>query len=439
MVHNITQTEWEEEMAVKILGFTRNQLYLELRFMDIALSGLIWKSDNTIDTMAVDGDYLYYSREQLFRVFKSNSRFLSRLYLHGILHCIYGHLWLCGGRSRVLWDIACDIVTEYTIDSMDKPGLKRPLSFIRQQLYKEIKDTGKAVSAPVVYNKLMEMDISSIEKLQREFYTDSHKYWPKEEKMSAASNNAQNKWDKISRQSQMELESHGDNDKDGTQIFDERARILKGRRNYSSFLRKFAVLNEELKCDPDEFDLNYYTYGLGLYGNLPLIEPLESRETVKIKEFVVAVDTSYSTNGEMVKNFLKETYNILSESDSFFSSCHMRIIQCDDDIRMDLEIKRKEQLGHVLDNFHIIGGGGTDFRPVFGYINDMVKNKILKNLCGLVYFTDGKGIYPKAKPAYKTAFIFIDDYDEASVPPWAMRMKIEPGHLHSLAAGNGEL
>ena len=62
MVHNITQTEWEEEMAVKILGFTRNQLYLELRFMDIALSGLIWKSDNTIDTMAVDGDYLYYSR-----------------------------------------------------------------------------------------------------------------------------------------------------------------------------------------------------------------------------------------------------------------------------------------------------------------------------------------------------------------------------------------
>ena len=56
MVHNITQTEWEEEMAVKILGFTRNQLYLELRFMDIALSGLIWKSDNTIDTIAVDGD-----------------------------------------------------------------------------------------------------------------------------------------------------------------------------------------------------------------------------------------------------------------------------------------------------------------------------------------------------------------------------------------------
>ena len=221
------------------------------------------------------------------------------------------------------------------------------------------------MSAPVVYNKLMEMDISSIEKLQKEFYTDSHKYWPKEEKMSAASSSAQNKWDKISRQSQMELESHGDKDKDGTQIFDERARILKGRRNYSSFLRKFAMLNEELKCDPDEFDLNYYTYGLGLYGNLPLIEPLESRETVKIKEFVVAVDTSYSTNGEMVKNFLKETYNILSESDSFFSSCHMRIIQCDDDIRMDLEIKRKEQLEHVLDNFHIIGGGGTDFRPVF--------------------------------------------------------------------------
>lgn len=424
MAHNITQSEWEDEMSIKILGFVRNELYLELRFMDMALSGLSWKSDNTIDTMAVDGEFLYYSTEQLFRVFKTNSRFLNRLYLHGILHCIYGHLWLCGGRSRLLWDVACDIIVEYTIDKMQKPAFKRPLTYIRQQVYDKIKAAKKAISAPVIYNELLNMDSSDIEKLQNEFYTDSHKYWPLEEEMSVAAKSSQSKWDKISRQSQMELENHGDETEEGTQIFNEQTKILKGRHNYSKFLRKFAVLNEELKCDPDEFDLNFYTYGLKLYGNLPLIEPLETRETVKVQEFVVAIDTSYSTNGEMVKNFLRETYSILAEKNSFFHNCHMRLIQCDDDIRMDLEIKKKEELEHILNNFHIIGGGGTDFRPVFRYVNSLLENKVLKNLCGLVYFTDGKGIYPKMKPLYKTAFIFVDDFDEAAVPPWAMRMRI---------------
>lgn len=424
MAHNITQSEWEEDMSVKILGFVRNELYFELRFMDMALSELLWKSDDTIDTMAVDGEFLYYSTTQLFRVFKANSRFLNRLYLHGVLHCVYGHLWLCGGRSRALWDIACDIIVEYTIDSMKKPGLKRPLSYIRQQVYDKINASEKAVSAPVIYNWLLNIDSNDIEKLQIEFYTDSHKYWPLEENMSAAAASTQNKWDKISRQSQMELENRGDESKEGEQVFNEQTRILKGRHNYSKFLRKFAVFNEELKCDPDEFDLNFYTYGLKLYGNMPLIEPLETRETIKVQEFIVAIDTSYSTNGEMVKNFLRETYSILAEKNSFFNNCHMRIIQCDDDIRMDLEIKRKEELEHVLGNFHIIGGGGTDFRPVFRYVNELLENKVLKNLCGLVYFTDGKGIYPKMRPSYKTAFIFIDDFDEAAVPPWAMRMRI---------------
>ena len=46
---------------------------------------------------------------------------------------------------------------------------------------------------------------------------------------------------------------------------------------------------------------------------MPLIEPVESREVKKIQEFVIVVDTSYSTSGELIHNFLKETYTILTE------------------------------------------------------------------------------------------------------------------------------
>ena len=38
------------------------------------------------------------------------------------------------------------------------------------------------------------------------------------------------------------------------------------RYDYRQFLRKFAVLREEMQTDPDSFDQAFYTYGLSLYG-----------------------------------------------------------------------------------------------------------------------------------------------------------------------------
>ena len=78
--------------------------------------------------------------------------------------------------------------------------------------------------------------------------------------------------------------------------------------DYREFLRKFAVFREELTVDPDSFDYNFYTYGLSLYGNMPLIEPLETREVKKVSEFVIVIDTSMSCQGDLVKRFLEETY-----------------------------------------------------------------------------------------------------------------------------------
>lgn len=73
-----------------------------------------------------------------------------------------------------------------------------------------------------------------------------------------------------------------------------------------------------MKLNPDEFDYNYYTYGLTLYENMPLIEPLEYKEVKRIREFVIAIDTSGSTSGSLVQTFVQKTYNILKSTESFF-------------------------------------------------------------------------------------------------------------------------
>ena len=47
----------------------------------------------------------------------------------------------------------------------------------------------------------------------------------------------------------------------------------------------------------------------------------------------------------------------------------------------------------------------------------------LKNLGGLVYFTDGWGIYPEKRPDYPVAFAFHDDdHRPEEVPPWAVQL-----------------
>ena len=47
-------------------------------------------------------------------------------------------------------------------------------------------------------------------------------------------------------------------------------------------------------------------------------------------------------------------------------------------------------------------------------------------LRGLIYFTDGQGIYPAKKPGFETAFVFMkEDYEDMNVPPWAMKLILE--------------
>ena len=184
----------------------------------------------------------------------------------------------------------------------------------------------------------------------------------------------------------------------------EKITAQRKRRSYADFLKKFAAFREQMRCDLDTFDLSYYTYGLRTYGNLPLIEPLETREERRIQEFVIAVDTSYSTSGELVRSFLHETLHILLEESAFFTTAMVHLIQCDEQIQEDIVVTARTQAERVLERFEIKGGGSTDFRPVFAYVEELKTKGELKNLGGLLYFTDGNGIYPQKKPDYPCAF-----------------------------------
>ncbi len=114
-----------------------------------------------------------------------------------------------------------------------------------------------------------------------------------------------------------------------------------------------------------------YSYGLRTYGNLPLIEPLESREVKKIRDFVIVLDTSESTAGELVKSFLKETFALLTSQDSFFRKCRILVMQADNAVREETWLTDLDALDRYTARFTLHGGGGTDFRPAFARIAEL--------------------------------------------------------------------
>ena len=213
-------------------------------------------------------------------------------------------------------------------------------------------------------------------------------------------------------------------------------RIRNRRRyDYRSFLRKFMTSRTVVRESRTEFDPIYYTYGLSVYGNMPLIDSLEQSDSGRLEEFVIAIDTSGSTMRGPVVRFLEEAFDVLRQT-HIDRGANLHVIQCDDMIRSDDVVTCEGDLRRLVNGFELRGGGGTDFRPVFDYVDRMVDEGEFRNLKGLMYFTDGFGTYPTRRPRYDTAFVFCDDrYRDHEVPAWAMRIVVR---TEDLMAGHNQ-
>ena len=204
--------------------------------------------------------------------------------------------------------------------------------------------------------------------------------------------------------------------------------------DYRDFLRQFAVQSEEMRLSDDEFDYVFYTYGLSLYGDMPLIEPLEYRDEKRIRDFVIVIDTSSSVTQDVVQQFVNTTFDVLTSESSFFQKVNVHIIQADQRVQSDTKITSLAELDRWRRNIKLFGFGGTDFRPAFTYVNELLADGEFDDLSGLIYFTDGWGIYPDRMPPYKTTFVFYDeDHRPELVPAWALQITLHPGEFESMS------
>ncbi|MGN1193666.1 MAG: VWA-like domain-containing protein [Dorea sp.] len=434
----MTTEEKLENVSRKILISSRNELYMKMRFLDVALSSLPFILDRGTEGLGTDGIYLYYNPQYLGGLYRENRVSVNRLYLHLILHGIFRHMIRRKGREERLYSLACDIVTESIIDSMQHRCVLKSRSLLRRETYRNLKKEMKVLTAEKVYGVLNSRPLSEQEllRLEQEFRTDDHSYWPSDDEQRKQ-NEIENQWQSISEQMETDMDTFSREGSSASGDLVDQVKVENRERfDYRQFLRKFAVLKEEMEVDPDSFDYVFYSYGLSLYGNMPLIEPQEWKEVQKVEEFVIVIDTSMSCSGELVRKFLEETYGVLSENDSFFRKVNIHIIQCDDQIQTDQKITCKEELVEYMEHLELRGEGGTDFRPAFLYVEQLIRQHTFERLKGLIYFTDGRGIYPSKMPSYETAFVFMEeDYEDVDVPPWAIKILLEAEELEQDVKG----
>lgn len=416
------------ELASRIWSLSRDRLLINLRFLDVALSSLGFLSRQQsgqicCDVNAPQGAVIYYDPTVVVHLYKKNPANVTRMYLHILLHCIFNHSYKYDRVEQDLWDVSVDMAVENAALNLNLPGLETTGDQERRETLAQWKARVGTLTADRIYRSLKSdrLGVSELLELGSLFRRDVHEGWGPAEMLEVTA--AQ--WKKISERIKAELKSFSEDKSDDKSILQNLEEATKEHYDYGSFLRKFSISGEDIQINDDEFDYVYYTYGLSLYGNLPLVEPLEYKDVNKIKEFVVAIDTSGSCRGAVVQAFLNKTYNILKSSENFFRKVNIHIIQCDSEVRRDTKITNDEEFEIFMREGQLEGFGSTDFRPVFAYVDKAIESGAFENLKGLIYFTDGYGVFPEHKPShnYDTAFVFLeDDYEKPPIPPWAMKL-----------------
>lgn len=137
---------------------------------------------------------------------------------------------------------------------------------------------------------------------------------------------------------------------------------------------------------------------------------LQSYRDQKLKA-VIALDSSGSTT-PYLSDFLAELNSIMTS----FGNYELTVIQCDAEIHSVEKFTPDNPLEPA--KMQLEGGGGTNFRPVFEYIDTE-----LPDIEILLFLTDGYGTMPERQPPYPVLWCLCEGGEKPA--QWGYELKIK--------------
>jgi predicted metal-dependent peptidase len=429
-----------QDLDREMIEIGRGTLYRRMHLLALPLGMLSFEVRDLPEGLATDGEHLYIDRVWLQNCFdQAGGVGLAAAFFHSLAHCLLGHLFTRGDRDPALWDTACDVAA----CGLLAEALPDLASFTEDPCWTALLEAlGRprtVLTAEGVYALLTSGGFSETDTLAQLCRVDGHGLWEaareKEERtriMATGGDEGEGlaaKWQQAASRAIRGGRGGGERKIGaGTGAIRRAVQLRENKRhnNYREFLKAFTVLRENSRLDMEQFQYAYYLYGLEHYGNMPLIEPLEYREERRLESLVIAIDTSESCSQELTRMFLEETRAIIHDSELFFKKFNLHIMQCDTKVHRDDKICSLREFERYIDDLSITGFGGTDFRPVFERVDELRRSGELIRLRGLLYFTDGYGVYPRQMPDYLAAFVFMKyRYDDIDLPSWALKLVLD--------------
>lgn len=372
-------------MSMDRVSAARRDLILDYPFFGVLSLKLDLVEDLQCETFVTDGAKIVFNPEFANSLDRHE---LAGVIAHEVLHCSNGHPWRREHRDHERWNYACD----YAINPiLLEAGLTLPKDALDGSPY-------KGMSAEEIYAQLESQEQQSgsgSDKSQGQ--SNGQGQGGKQQANSCGkvadcdqSNQAEMKadWAASVLRAAKQAQAIGKLPGGLERLVEE---IKNPPQDWRSILRRFV--QENATSDYSWKMPNPRYLHSGLY--------LPALRSENMPPMVVAIDTSGSINDVVVGQFAKELDSIVEE----MQPERVHVVYCDAKVRK-VDVFERGELVTIAPQ----GGGGTDFRPVF----DWVEEEGIEPSC-LVYLTDMAGRFPDDNPAYP---VLWGDTSNRRSAPW---------------------
>ena len=349
-----------QEIATK-LSIARSRLLLDHPFFGVLALRLQLIEDESIPTLATDGNRIIYNPQFVDQL---TVELCSSAIAHEVMHCVLEHISRRIAREPRRWNQACDFAANPILKDA---GLPLGAGWLYNPGY-----VGK--SAEEIYTMLPEDDggddpLCDIQQPQGGASAD------------ASAESIAIEWKIATVQAAKAAQAQGSLPAQLKKILDD---VLTPDIPWRDALASF--MTERIKDDYTWRRPNPYYAHTGVY--------LPTMDGIGMGEMVIALDTSGS-----VLSVIDEFGSTVKDIVAAVCPQRVHVVYCDAVVNRVDVFERGQEL-----SFEAVGGGGTDFRPVFDYI----KNNSINPACTL-YLTDMYGTFPQEKPEYPVLWCATSD------------------------------
>jgi predicted metal-dependent peptidase len=393
------------------LATARTRLILDKPFLGALVLRLpmVAGDPKWCETTFSDGKTFYYNNDYIDALDQEQTQFALS---HEALHCALSHFHRRGHRIKHRWDLACDyavnplLINDGLKPTPDAQHLKEYEGMTAEEIYPCLEDNDNDGERDLEDNQKSDDSDSDSDQSRQDNSGGSKEREKEKDEQSDGQDEPEadredqgqggmapkpagltaQEEDELSTQWEQRLAGAAQQALQSGKLEGDMARmvdhLLQPKLPWRMLLARYmtATAREDYS----------YMRPSSRRGDPAVYPSMRSHET----NIVVAVDTSGSISEEEIQEFISEIDAIKSQV-----RASITFLTCDSDLNYGCPW-RFEAWENFQFDVEIRGGGGTDFKPVFEWVEAQDKAPDL-----LVYFTDAEGFFPKEEPIYPVTWL----------------------------------